>query len=166
MDATAIAAWGSLAGVILVGFVLPIIRTAQDSRTRAAELRAANERADILADRVEGVRKQAVVAADILKRNTEAQVTIAAGVNGKLDTIHGLVNSTLTAAMQAALGAKLGARVFLQRLVDAERAAGKTPEKEDIDALATLDTEIADMRTVIDDRNKAAASAEKQQRNE
>jgi hypothetical protein len=71
--------------------------------------------------------------------------------NGKLDVIHTLVNSNMTAAMEDALGSKVALLVALRRM------AGDVPTSQEQTLIDTTESEIAERRAELHDRRQQAA---------
>lgn len=141
---------------VIVSAITPIVMSILASRQRAAEKKADNQRADEIADRLAVANVMASVAA-------KEAVVAAKTTNEKLDIIHILVNSTLTAAIQAAYDAKVAAGVVLRRLIGAEQAAGRVVNVDDAVLLRVLDAEIAELRVKLAGRARAASSVAQQQ---
>jgi hypothetical protein len=106
-------------------------KTAEAVATKAAEA------ADLL------VASNAQVA-DLAEKNNATQV-------GKLDVIHTLVNSSLTAALQSELDAKTESLVFFKELL----ATKNGPPAADV--LQKMETKIHELQAVLNDRAAAQA---------
>jgi hypothetical protein len=88
------------------------------------------------------------------KREDEVAARLKASVqetNGKLDVIHTLVNSNMTAAMEDALGSKVALLVALRRM------AGDVPTNSEQTLIDTTESEIAERRAELHDRRTQAA---------
>jgi hypothetical protein len=143
---------------------------AQDYAREDAVALAAENRDLASQERQAEVATQAAAAADLLlaanKRNTIAnEKTLAATersasnteqIGGKLDVIHGLVNSALTAAIQDTLDQT----IMLRAALTAVDKSNPTPEGKE--AIALADKKIADLTVTVDDRNAAAAKLDEE----
>jgi hypothetical protein len=120
-------------------------------------------------DRREDWRRQDKVAADA--RDAKAAVetvrtTLAAATrttNDKLDVIHVLVNSTLTAAKQAEYDATASSLVLMREVVRLNRAAGEGPNEDALAAIEQTEAKLGKLHADIADRVKATVAAQNQQ---
>jgi mannitol-specific phosphotransferase system IIBC component len=80
----------------------------------------------------------------------------------KLDQIHTLVNSNLTAAMESELGAHKAGLVLMQEMVDLKRLSGKSPSAESLEAIKITGAKVAELRAQLDDRIKQTVVANKE----
>jgi hypothetical protein len=108
----------------------------------AAEARAAAEE---VANQLQVVNKRV---------NTTAEET-----NGKLDVIHTLVNSNMTAAMQAELDAIRREIVMMREVVALNLAAGREPTVGALAEIEATDEKIRKLEVQIADRVIAAENA-------
>jgi hypothetical protein len=72
--------------------------------------------------------------------------------NGKLDVIHELVNSNMSAAMQSELDALEVTLAALTEVVDLKRAAGREPGPEALAAIRSTEGKIRESRAALNDR--------------
>ena len=79
--------------------------------------------------------------------------------NDKLDVIHTLVNSNMTAAMQAELDAIRREVVMMREVVALNLAAGREPTIETLAAIEATEEKILKLETQLADRNVAARDA-------
>lgn len=98
----------------------------------------------LLAGRMDRLRRRERME-DYARQDAVAART-AAVTNGKLDVIHGLVNSNLTAALSAELDAKEALLVLLRRVRVLE------PSHEIDATLDATEAKIAELRATLDDR--------------
>lgn len=70
----------------------------------------------------------------------------------RLDVIHGLVNSSLTAAMVNELDALVRDAASMREVVELKRAAGLKPTKATLSVIAAADAKIAALTTAISER--------------
>jgi len=103
-------------------------------------------------DRIEDMQRQDNVASD-LKDNQST-------TNTKLDTIHVLVNSNMTAAMQAELDATIRELAMMREVIALNRAAGREPSPEAAEALRNTQLKIDELKAQLEDRLRSTRIAE------
>jgi hypothetical protein len=163
--------------VAISSMTAPILLAWMTNRTRHQERMEDYARQDQVAKKAEEVAKQAAVAADLLavqqraattqvKQTAELLVasneradTNATATNIKLDVIHTLVNSNMTAAMQAEYDATVREAAMMREVVSLKQAAGHDPTIETLAAIEATDKKIADLRAALADRLKATEQA-------
>lgn len=91
--------------------------------------------------------------------NWARQDELAAKTNGKLDVIHTLVNSQLTAAMQSELDAIVRELAMMLEVIELKKAAGFEPTPDALAALAAAQAKIAELTAALEDRAKAQERA-------
>lgn len=132
---------------LLVTAGMPVLLAWQANRARRQERKDDNARQDEIAARV----KEAAAAAK------EVSTTLAAATlttNAKLEDIHILVNSALTAAKQAAYDAVASSLVLMREMVRRDRAAASLagrPYEEDADARASIEATEAKLASMGDE---------------
>lgn len=82
-----------------------------------------------------------------------------AATNVKLDVIHKLVNSNMTAALQGELNSTIRERAALIELSESRKDLGRVPAPETTAAIASADSKITELSTTIDNRLKEAPHA-------
>jgi hypothetical protein len=92
------------------------------------------------------------------RRNTEA----LAVQESKLNVIHTLVNSTLTAALQAQLDATRRELTMMMELTDMQREAGHAVSADRFAALGALRRKVTELTTAMADREQQTRSADTQ----
>lgn len=117
---------------------------------RAAEDLAASQKA---------IADQAAEAARLLLAANERVATTAAETNGKLDVIHTLVNSNMTAAMQAELDATTRELAMMREVASLNAAAGRAPTIEVLAAIDATESKISELTAAMADRAKAGMAA-------
>lgn len=132
----------SIIVALIVSVLAPTIVAWQTNRSRRAEKREDWARLD-------QVRDQAAEAARLLVQSNNV-------TNSKLDVIHTLVNSNMTAAMQDALDSTIRERAALMELAELRRATGSDPKAETTAAIALASSIIADLQATLADRRKSA----------
>lgn len=90
----------------------------------------------------------------------QAMLNAATDTNEKLDVIHVLVNSTLTAAMRSELEAISQVLTTLQENIALSRAAGKEPDEQRMIQVKTVSDRIVELRAVLTDRAAQQAKVE------
>jgi hypothetical protein len=125
---------------LIVSVIAPLIVARQTNKAarEAAKVAAA---AAIAAQLADWAREDEVAA----RLKASVQET-----NGKLDVIHTLVNSNMTAAMEDALGSKVALLVALRRM------AGHSPTNDEQSLIDTTESEIAERRAELHDRRQQA----------
>ena len=175
----------SVAGVIFASITAPLIlahRTERmhredqlsDYQRQDAVAKAAAETARAAAEQVRDVAAQAAEAATVLQaaqaesirrtdevaRLAEQQAAQAAGqlsdANSKLDVIHGLVNSAMTAALTSELDALVTSLAMMREVMDLKKSGGREPTAEAVIALQATEAKIAELRATIADRLEQA----------
>jgi len=116
-----------VAGSIISPFVLSKIQNRQRKIEREEDFRRQNKVADLLEE----------------VNNTTTY---------KLDSIHILVNSNMTAAMQSELDAITRELAMMKEVIALNRAAGREPSIEAVEALQLTEIKIDELAAQLDDR--------------
>jgi hypothetical protein len=130
---------------VLTSVVAPVLIAWQQHRNRLEEKREDRAREDEVAAKLQASQTLVSDRTDITNR--------------KLDKIHVLVNSNMTAAMQSELDAKIETAAIMRELIELRRATDKEPSAASLKALATIDGKIAELRAQLDDRLMVTARA-------
>ncbi len=104
-------------------------------------------------DRQEDYARQDAVAAraaTVARKLSDATSTS----NIKLDAIHTLVNSNMTAALQAEHDAMVREAAMMQEVIDLKRAAGQEPNELAVAAQMATNQRIAELESVLATRQK------------
>jgi hypothetical protein len=109
--------------------------------------------------RQDAVAAQAAKAAELLLVANERVAQTAEVTNGKLDVIHTLVNSNMTAAMQAQLVALQGQLVLMNRVATLKGEAGTKPNENEVAAIVAVEAQIAELGAALKDRLAATETA-------
>jgi hypothetical protein len=127
-----------------------------EQAAKAAELLL--ERQDAVAAKAEAVASKAAEAAKLLLAANERVATTTSLTNGKLDglqslaeTTHALVNSNMTASMQAELNATVREVAGLKEILALK---GTKPSIESLAAIETAQNRISELQAVLADRLK------------
>jgi hypothetical protein len=124
----------------------------QDKVARAAEQTAT----DLIASQ-KRIADQAAEAAKLLLDANERVARTAQVTNGKLDVIHTLVNSNMTAAMQSEYDATVRELAMMREVMALKEAAGGSPGAEARAAIAATEVKLAELAAALEDRAEAAA---------
>jgi hypothetical protein len=125
---------------LIVSVIAPLI-VARQTNKAAKETAALTAAAAVAAQLADWAREDEV--AERLKASVDK-------TDGKLDIIHTLVNSNMTAAMEDALGSKVALLVALRRM------AGDIPSSQEQALIDTTESEIAERRAELHDRRQQA----------
>jgi len=141
----------SVAGVIFASITAPLILAHRTERMH---------REDMLSDyqRQDAVAKAAKEASDVAHKVGMATVTKLDKANVKLDVIHGLVNSTLSAALQSELDALTTSLAMMREVVALKTHPGQEPAAEALIAIDDTEAKIAELRATLADRLQQAES--------
>lgn len=145
----------------IAAMMSPALLAFLSNNARRDEKREDYARQDKVAARAEKA------ASDLIASNkevAEAARTAAIVTNGKLDVIHTLVNSNMTAAMQSELDAKLQNLALLREVSDLKKAAGENPSPEAQAVIAMTEQKIAELQAVLVDRLAQSKVADAQQK--
>jgi hypothetical protein len=132
-----------------------------DVAVATAEATSSMQREGIAAQAQQAQQQQdqASEAAILLAANNENVAAVAEQTKQQLDAvldgnkvIHTLVNQRMTASMESDLNANRRSLSALQRLVDADRAAGRTPSVDDVAAIAVATERVHDLEADLSDR--------------
>jgi hypothetical protein len=145
------------------------VEDAAEKAAGAAALLA--ERDQRQAEEAEDARKQAAEAAELLvkaqqesirRTNEVARVAEenAKLTSGKLEEIHHLVNSSMTAAMMGELGAVGRELAMMREVLALHKAAGNKPSTEALAAITATEAKLAELQAAVADREKQTAAAE------
>ena len=92
--------------------------------------------------------------AETLRLENERRTAAEKDMRAKLDIIHTLVNSNLTAAMQAEFDARNAEFITLVELTDLKRASGKQPSQGTLERIAATKAKIGELRATLDNRQR------------
>lgn len=175
MLAAALQAGSEFLIAIFVAITAPLLlvylNSRQHRKDREAEWAHQDKLAKRAADQAQALRdgqiaaaEQAATAATLLLESNERVATEAAKVSHaqseKLDTIHTLVNSNLTASKQSDLDTKRGLLASLQEIV-ALRSGSSNPAVRAAAAIPLLEEAIGALSAELTERHAQAASAER-----
>lgn len=145
---------GWVAAIVAIGTVLsPVLLAWLTGRQRQAEKREDWKRQDQVAE-------QAAKAAALLLAQNEVVAEAAGVINEKLDTIHTLVNSQMTAALQSELDAVTRELAMMREVVALRQANGQEPSRESVGAMAATEAKITELQSVLADRSASQAQVD------
>jgi hypothetical protein len=160
--------------VAIFAFVGPVVMAAVTYLVHRSEKKQDYARQDaVAANAAEAARKlsirqdQTAAKADIVaesllasnERVAETAKTAADGLvvtNTKLDLIHTLVNSQMTAAMEAELMATQRELAMMREVVSLKTAAGHEPSTEALGEISATEKKVSELRAKLADRSKTA----------
>ena len=155
-----------LLGVLLVGVLVPVYLVARSNNDRRED----NERAVIMhrEDREAEWARQDELAAraaraqhDLSEQAAEA-ARMLMDTNGKLDVIHTLVNSNMTAAMQSEYAAVVRELAVMREIMELKKANGLEPSTAVLTAIAATEIKLNELRAALEDRAEAQKRVEDQ----
>jgi hypothetical protein len=149
---------------IIVALIVGTMATIGQAWQRHGDAKA--RRADKEMDwaRQDLVAAQAAQAASLLLAENKKVAETAAVTNGKLDVIHILVNSNMTAAMQSELDATKREVVGLKEIVRLNKQGGQEPSNEALEVIRATEDKVAKLEAELRDRLKQTKVAEKEGR--
>ena len=162
----------SLIGVLAVGILVPLYlvgRAEKDRREDALEA-ARLHREDREAEwrRQDALTARATAAAERLLAAQEEEsarvVRAHQETSDKLDVIHTLVNSNLTAAMQSeyeAIGREL---IMMGEVLEMRRAAGQEPSPGALDAIAATEAKLGELDHALAERRRVQDSLDQKRK--
>jgi hypothetical protein len=134
---------------LLISVVAPSVLALIQNYFRRGEKKLDWEREDAVAEK-------AREAAKLLLASNERVAQTSKETNGKLDVIHGLVNSQMTASMESDLASNVAQEVLMKELMSVKIHRGKKPLKEAETALALIRSKITELQSKLGDRKAAA----------
>jgi len=168
-----------LLGVLLVGVLVPVYLVGKanadrrDDNERADRMHREDreadwKRQDEVAERAEKAKlavlesqrlisDQATEAARLLLDTNKEVEKKQAETNGMLNVIHTLVNSNMTAAMQAEFDATQRELAMMKEVMALKGAAGLEPTPEVLAAISSTQDKLAELASALSDRAKAQA---------
>lgn len=135
----------------VTGVITPALLAYLAGRQRRDDKREDWARQDAVAEQVADAAAKAAIAAELLLAANERVAESATASLDKLEVIHTLVNSNMTAVLQGELTAVEAQRATLIEVIELKRAGG-IPVDEPVAALEALDARLAELRAVLTDR--------------
>lgn len=149
--------------MVLVSILIPIGTMFFQARNSLAEREAEWRRQDLFETR--RVQRYDITASTLVmasKATAEATIMARTEVNDKLDTMHTLLNSSIsskTRALQRELDSTLRELALMIELLDIKRSIGKEPTAESLAAISVAEHSISDLRADLQARHEAEAAA-------
>jgi len=158
----------SLIGVLAVGILAPAWLLARTEKIHHEDRQADWDRQDRVAEKAEKaaadlaasqkrIADKAEEAATLLLANNERVAATQQETNGKLDVIHTLVNSNMTAAMQSEFDAVSRELAMMREVAALKQAAGQQPTGETTAAISVTEAKLHELDAALADRAKAQA---------
>ena len=135
----------ALLATVISPAIMATISNVLMSRQRRFEKKLDWERED----KVAGI---AANAARLLVANNELVAKTSAVTNGKLDQIHTLVNSNMTAAMKAELEATIEKLKLMRQIVARDKADNIKVLPEALAAIRSVESKIGELTATLNDR--------------
>lgn len=159
------AVWIALIGAVSLSVIGPTVSgyftnrsrrqdREEDRKDREAVANQAAEAARLLIERQDATAAKVAEAARLVKENNKAVAAATAETQEQLKVIHGLVNSSMTAAMQSEYGAVQRELAMMQEVIELKRAAGKNPSVDALAAIGATKDKIAELAAALADRLK------------
>lgn len=152
-----------VAVAIFSSITAPLILSLMQGRQRRKDKEEDWERQDRLA---KAAHETAILAANSLADSSKEIAAVAREqfeiTDNKLDVIHQLVNSNLTAAMEGEMEALVGQRALMVEMLDLKATSGQpdvSPETKKV--LYQIDLKIAELRIALADREIQTPKEEK-----
>lgn len=130
-------------------------RLADYKRQDDVAAKAAQAAADLVKSQ-KVISDQAAEAAELLLAANERVATTASITNDKLDVIHTLVNSNMTAAMQSEFDATVRELAMMKEVINLKGAAGLSPTPEALSAVTSTEAKLQELAAALNDRAQAS----------
>jgi hypothetical protein len=162
-------------GAVIVGLIagaLPMLGTwvaiRANGRERRKDQQATWERDDKVAEQAEKAARLLLAAQqESIKRTDQVATHVSAATaatDAKLDAIHTLVNSDMTAARQSELDQTRVTLVMLRKVVALDHAAGRAPSEQDMATIETTEARITELQSILADRLEQQQAVEAEAR--
>jgi hypothetical protein len=148
----------SVAGVIFASITAPLILAHRTERMHREDMLADYQRQDKVAEAAAAAVKAAQVSAAAIRQHIAVTVVKLDNANVKLDVIHGLVNSTLSAALQSELDALTTSLAMMREVITLKQRGGQEPAAEAVIAIQDTEAKIAELKATLADRLQQAES--------
>ena len=136
--------------------ISPMIMAWLTNRNRRLERMEDYARQDLVAERAdkvaEAAAKKAAEAANLLLAANERVAETAIATNQKLDVIHTLVNSNMTAALQSEFEATSRELSMMREVIDLKRIGGHEPTIASLAAIEATEIKLQELEAVLADR--------------
>lgn len=160
----------TLLGILIAAVVGPVLLSYLNSKQQRASKQQDYDRLDAVADRAQKVAAAAAGRAEAASEQVKETATLLLAANervaeatheaaGKLDAIHALVNSQLTAALQSELNATVRELAVLGELAAMREAMGRPVSPETAAAIRSAAARIVELKANLADRAEQTATA-------
>ena len=143
----------TILAVVATSLISPTILAYFTNRARRADKKLDWQREDEVAARAKRT-------AELLVENNERVAKTAKETNLKLDQIHTLVNSNMTAAMRAELEATIQKLQLMREIVARDKADNIKVLPEALKAIADVEIKIGELTATLNDRLRQTQIAE------
>ena len=154
----------TILAVLATSLISPTVLAFFTNRARRAEnqalaeIRKVEKQSDW--DREDEVADRAKLTAELLVENNERVARTSKETNLKLDQIHTLVNSNMTAAMRAELEATIQKLKLMREIVARDKADNIKVLPEALKAIADVEIKIGELTATLNDRLRQTQIAE------
>lgn len=100
------------------------------------------------------IEMDSIIIIAIILATAVFNITTSRRHDKKLQEVHVLVNSNMTAAMQAELDATIQQLVLMREVVDLKQAMGSPPSEDSMLAIDVTEQKISELRTKLDEHKK------------
>ena len=139
--------------VFVTSLISPTVLAYFTNRARRADKKLDWQREDDVAERANKT-------AELLVENNERVAKTSKETNLKLDQIHTLVNSNMTAAMRSELEATIGKLKLMREIVARDKADNIKVLPEALQAIRDVESKISELTASLNDRLKQTELAE------
>lgn len=143
---------------MVTGVFGPWIMARQINRTRSAEKQEDWSRQDEVAKRAESTARKMLerqdAATEALEASTRSSMIARQQTHSQLVAIHGLVNSNLTAALQADLDSTHRELAALMEIVEMRHSAGQSASAETTAAVTRAKTRARELEKIMNERRE------------
>ncbi len=152
MDPNLITALTVAVPAVFASSVVPLLTLWMTSRNKRIERSEDWARQDEVAKRLSAQQKLTDIRVDEQSQMLKSAKAERALTDDKIDSIHFLVNSNMTAAMQAELDATRREVALMFEVIELKKASGKQPTAEVLAAITATKNRIAELQASLVDR--------------
>lgn len=157
----------------VIGALAPVLLIRANGRERRKDQIQTWKRDDKVAEQAaEAARLLLAAQRESIARTDEVAEHVAASQSAteakleanaaKLEVIHKLVNSTLTAALLASLDASRGELVAVLKMADLQRAHGSGPSEDELASILALRRKVGELSAEMQEREAQTLAADTQ----
>jgi hypothetical protein len=152
----------TLVAIIGAGSGSPVLLSLLNGRQIRKGKEQDYARQDAVAAKAEAAAERASVAAEGIRVANEHVASETRQTNKKLDVIHALVNSQMTAAIQSELDATEREVVLMREIIGINSAAGRNPTEDSMVAVKATEERIRELRVTLKERHRQDEIAQAQ----